>query len=112
MRAFTCLLRQEVAYFDRTENRSGAICTRLSSDALDIQQIAGPRIGVIFETLSIFFFGLLLGFLFSPDLTLVVFFYLIITLGLAYFAIRWEIIVNQKTSSLLEQASSVRSNCH
>ncbi|CAF1151950.1 unnamed protein product [Rotaria sordida] len=32
-KAFECLLRQEVAYFDRPENSSGAICVRLSSDA-------------------------------------------------------------------------------
>ncbi|CAF2964711.1 unnamed protein product [Rotaria sp. Silwood2] len=36
-KAFACLLRQEVAYFDLPENSSGAICTRLSSDALAIQ---------------------------------------------------------------------------
>ncbi|CAF1062292.1 unnamed protein product [Rotaria sordida] len=32
-KAFACLLRQEVAYFDRPENNSNTICTRLSSDA-------------------------------------------------------------------------------
>ncbi|CAF4651778.1 unnamed protein product [Rotaria sp. Silwood1] len=38
-KAFACLLRQEVAYFDRPENSSGAICTRLSSDASAIQEM-------------------------------------------------------------------------
>ncbi|CAF4276815.1 unnamed protein product, partial [Adineta steineri] len=32
-KAFACFLRQEVAYFDRPENSSGAICTQLSSNA-------------------------------------------------------------------------------
>ncbi|CAF4954974.1 unnamed protein product, partial [Rotaria sp. Silwood1] len=38
LKAFGCLLRQEVAYFDRPENSSGAICARLSSNALAVQE--------------------------------------------------------------------------
>ncbi|CAF3680698.1 unnamed protein product [Rotaria sp. Silwood1] len=48
-KAFACLLRQEVAYFDRPENSSGAICTRLSSDASAIQEMSGARLGNICE---------------------------------------------------------------
>ncbi|CAF3669907.1 unnamed protein product [Rotaria sp. Silwood1] len=47
-KAFACLLRQEVAYFDRPENSSGAICTRLSSGASAIQEMTGTRLGVNF----------------------------------------------------------------
>ncbi|CAF4619274.1 unnamed protein product, partial [Rotaria sp. Silwood2] len=38
-KAFACLLRQEVTYFDRPENSSGAICARLSSDASAVQEM-------------------------------------------------------------------------
>ncbi|CAF3865810.1 unnamed protein product, partial [Rotaria sordida] len=38
-KAFACLLRQEVAYFDQPENSSGAICTRLLSDGSAIQDM-------------------------------------------------------------------------
>ncbi|CAF2881220.1 unnamed protein product [Rotaria sp. Silwood2] len=46
-KAFACLLRQEVAYFDRPENSSGAICVRLSSDASAIQEMSSTRFGAI-----------------------------------------------------------------
>ncbi|CAF4326818.1 unnamed protein product, partial [Adineta steineri] len=46
-KAFACLLRQEVAYFDRPENSSGAICTQLSSNAAAIEDMAGARLGFI-----------------------------------------------------------------
>ncbi|CAF0844645.1 unnamed protein product [Rotaria sordida] len=46
-KAFACLLRQEVAYFDRPENSSGAICTRLSLDASAVQEMIGTRLGVL-----------------------------------------------------------------
>ncbi|CAF4108047.1 unnamed protein product [Rotaria sordida] len=53
LKAFACLLRQEIAYFDRSENSSGAICTRLSSDASAIQEMTGTRLGVICEVLAL-----------------------------------------------------------
>ncbi|CAF3827058.1 unnamed protein product [Rotaria sordida] len=52
-KAFACLLRQEVAYFDRPENSSGAICTRLSSDASAIQEMTGLRLGTICEGIAL-----------------------------------------------------------
>ncbi|CAF1450737.1 unnamed protein product [Rotaria sordida] len=46
-KAFACLLRQEVAYYERPENSSGTICARLSSDALAVQEMASTRLGAI-----------------------------------------------------------------
>ncbi|CAF4651407.1 unnamed protein product [Rotaria sp. Silwood1] len=39
-KAFAHYLRQEMAFFDLVENSSGAICNRLSSNALAIQQMS------------------------------------------------------------------------
>ncbi|CAF3082654.1 unnamed protein product [Rotaria sp. Silwood2] len=60
-KAFACLLRQEVAYFDRPENSSGAICVRLSSDALAVQEMTGTRLGAICEVGAMSFFAILSG---------------------------------------------------
>ncbi|CAF0927629.1 unnamed protein product [Rotaria sordida] len=60
-KAFACLLRQEVAYFDRPENSSGAICARLSSDASAVQEMTGTRLGIICEAVALSFFGILFG---------------------------------------------------
>ena len=73
-KAFAYLLRQEVAYFDRPENSSGAICARLSSEASAVQEMAGTRLGVICEALALSCFGLLFGIFFSWQLTLVIVF--------------------------------------
>ncbi|CAF4773243.1 unnamed protein product [Rotaria socialis] len=64
-KAFTCLLRQEVAYFDEPENNSGALCARLSSDAMALQEMSGTRLSIIVETFSMLAFGISLGFYFS-----------------------------------------------
>ncbi|CAF3902571.1 unnamed protein product [Rotaria sp. Silwood1] len=72
-KAFACLLRQEVAYFDRPKNSSGAICARLSSDASAVQEMTGTRLGVICEAVALSFFGILFGCFISWQLTLIVF---------------------------------------
>ena len=39
--AFEAMLRQEIAWFDRPENQTGALCSRLSSDASSIANGVG-----------------------------------------------------------------------
>ena len=52
-KAFQSLLRQEVAYFDRPDNSTGALCTRLSTEASDVQ---GVRLEVfIYYHICIYF---------------------------------------------------------
>ncbi|CAF4962872.1 unnamed protein product, partial [Rotaria sp. Silwood1] len=51
-KAFTHYLRQEMAFFDLLENSSGAICNRISSDALAIQQMIGSRLCIVFESVA------------------------------------------------------------
>ncbi|CAF1343363.1 unnamed protein product [Rotaria sordida] len=72
-KAFACLLRQEIAYFDQPENGSGAICARLSSDASAIQEMTSTRLGAICEAVALSFFGILFGCFISWQLTLIVF---------------------------------------
>ncbi|UJR34425.1 hypothetical protein I4U23_021832 [Adineta vaga] len=72
-KAFACLLRQEVAYFDRPENSSGTIGARLSSGAAAIQDVAGVRLGVICEAFALTGFGVLFGLLFNVQLTVIIF---------------------------------------
>ncbi|CAF1054187.1 unnamed protein product [Didymodactylos carnosus] len=40
IKLFQCMLQQEVAWFDKEENYTGALCQRLSSDALTVQDLA------------------------------------------------------------------------
>ncbi|CAF4863389.1 unnamed protein product [Rotaria sp. Silwood1] len=49
MKAFAHYLRQEMAFFDRLENSSGAICNRLSSDALAVQQMSNFQGAIEFD---------------------------------------------------------------
>ncbi|CAF3933587.1 unnamed protein product [Rotaria sp. Silwood1] len=110
-KAFAHLLRQEVAFFDRLENSSGAICNRLSSDALAIQQITGARLGIVCESIAMFGIGVVLGVLMNWQLTLVALFYFVSLFILAIVQIRWQARLNKRSDDILELASSVRPTC-
>lgn len=110
--AFASLLRQEFAYFDQPENTSGAICTRLCSDALSVQQLVSARLGLICEAIATFLACIIFGFSFSWQLTLIVLFSLFITTTVAYLNIRQEIKVHSRVSAIIGQASSVRTRAH
>ncbi|CAF1517532.1 unnamed protein product [Rotaria magnacalcarata] len=106
-KAFASLLRQEVAYFDQSENSSGAICHRLSSDALSIQQITSTRLGYICKTLAMFMLGIIFGFLFNYQFSLIVLFMLFIVAAFTYLNIIFEMRLHKKCGNILRQASSV-----
>jgi ABC-type multidrug transport system fused ATPase/permease subunit len=111
-KAFACLLRQEVAYFDQPENSSGAICARLSTDALAVQEITGTRLGIIFESLSLSCFGLVLGFLFSWQLTIIIVIAVLLFIIITSINIRLEVWYNRQSSASITRASTVRLNCY
>ncbi|CAF4302828.1 unnamed protein product, partial [Rotaria sordida] len=97
-----------VAFFDRPENSSGAICNRLSSDALAIQQMTGARLGIVCESIVMFGIGVVLGVFVSWQLTLIVLFYIVSLFVIAVMHIRWQARLNKRSDDILESASSVR----
>ncbi|CAH0547999.1 unnamed protein product [Brassicogethes aeneus] len=49
---FEAMLRQEMGFYDRKENGVGALCSRLSSEAAQVQGATGQRIGTILQSIS------------------------------------------------------------
>ncbi|CAM4832339.1 unnamed protein product [Rotaria magnacalcarata] len=105
--AFSSFLRQEVAYFDREENNSNSICTRLSSDALAVQKMAGTRLGIIFETMTMAAFALIFGGFFSWQIALIVFVFLLVGFIFAYAYITLQATLTNRCGDLSKMASSL-----
>ncbi len=40
IKAFGCMLRQEVGWFDMPENNTGSLCARLATDASAVQSVS------------------------------------------------------------------------
>ncbi|CAF1250795.1 unnamed protein product, partial [Adineta ricciae] len=105
--AFRCFLRQEVAFYDRPENSTGAICGRLFADASAVQQMSGTRLGLIFETVALIFFGLLFGMLLSWQLTLIALSPLLLLIPAMYTSVRVEMWLNRLCDRVRGQANMI-----
>jgi ATP-binding cassette subfamily B (MDR/TAP) protein 1 len=97
-----------MAYFDRPENSSSAISVRLSSDAAALEQMVGPRLGAICETVSLSLIGFILGIFFSWQLTMIVFLIFSIMGVTCYAFTRLIKHLNGQLGPTLENANRVR----
>ncbi|CAH8583452.1 unnamed protein product [Schistosoma rodhaini] len=68
---FDSMLKQEIGWFDRSDNRPGALTAFLSTDASKVAQISGSRLSTAFEAVVLVIASLVIGFIYSWQLTLV-----------------------------------------
>ncbi|KAJ7566760.1 hypothetical protein O6H91_02G117200 [Diphasiastrum complanatum] len=66
------IMRFEIAWFDRDENASGAICSRLASDANMVRALVGDRLSLLVQTASAISVSFFLGIITSWRLALVI----------------------------------------
>ncbi|KAF8696110.1 hypothetical protein HU200_037000 [Digitaria exilis] len=59
---FQSILPQEVAWFDKASNSSGALGTRLSVDALNIRRLAGDNLALIVQSIASLTTGFVIAF--------------------------------------------------
>ncbi|XP_072009924.1 ATP-binding cassette sub-family B member 5-like [Engystomops pustulosus] len=70
--AFKSMLRQEMSWFDDKKNSTGALTTRLATDASQIQAATGSRLGLIAANFSTMGAGVILSFIFGWEMTLLI----------------------------------------
>ncbi|XP_028410025.1 multidrug resistance protein 1-like [Dendronephthya gigantea] len=68
---FLSLLRQEISYFDKPKNSTGALCSRLSTDVSAIQGATGSQLGFVASTLVSVVGGVTVSFLYCWEISLV-----------------------------------------
>ena len=71
-KAFRTALRQDMAFFDNPKNNTGALCTRLATEASAVQGATGIRIGVTIRNIVALGAGVIISFVFSWQLTLLI----------------------------------------
>ncbi|XP_060073738.1 ATP-dependent translocase ABCB1-like [Ylistrum balloti] len=72
LNTFSALLRQDVAYFDDPRHATGALTTRLATDATLLQTVTGIRLSIIVSSFVSLVAALVISFIFGWKLALVV----------------------------------------
>ncbi|XP_056375699.1 ATP-binding cassette sub-family B member 5-like isoform X2 [Hyla sarda] len=70
--AFKAMLRQEISWFDDKKNSTGALTTRLSTEASQIQTATGSRLGLLAQNFSSMGLSILIAFFYGWELTLLI----------------------------------------
>ncbi|XP_078519645.1 ATP-binding cassette sub-family B member 5-like isoform X3 [Lissotriton helveticus] len=70
--AFKAMLHQEIAWFDDKNNSTGALTTRLATDASQIQTATGSRLGLISQNIASMGLSVILGFVYGWEMTLLI----------------------------------------
>ncbi|CAH1796934.1 unnamed protein product [Owenia fusiformis] len=69
--AFKAMMRQDIGWFDNHKNSTGALCTRLATDASSVQGATGSRLGLILMNAANIGAGIIIAFVFGWRLALV-----------------------------------------
>ncbi|XP_071811441.1 ATP-dependent translocase ABCB1-like isoform X2 [Apostichopus japonicus] len=104
---FKALLRMDMSYFDDHENNTGALSTRLATEASLVQGVTGVRFGLVAEVFFNIVVAIIISFIFSWQLTLLVLAFVPL-LGLAGI-LNWRLFAGgaEKQRKDLEQAGKV-----
>ncbi|XP_022083016.1 multidrug resistance protein 1A-like isoform X3 [Acanthaster planci] len=70
--AFKAMLRQEIGWFDDKKNSTGALTTRLATEASQVQGATGARIGVMMQSICNIGVAIIIAFIYGWQLTLLV----------------------------------------
>jgi ABC-type multidrug transport system fused ATPase/permease subunit len=106
-KTFQALLNMETAYFDDHRNNTGALCSRLASDASAVKGATGSHLGTLLQSFGSIAFGIVVGFVYSWKMTLAVIGFAPLMLFSGFLKMRLEIGAGKQQNKKMEEAAKV-----
>ncbi|KAJ3876935.1 P-loop containing nucleoside triphosphate hydrolase protein [Lentinula edodes] len=107
--SFRAILRQDIEFFDRDENNTGALTAELSDNPQKVNGLAGVTLGAIVQSASTLVGGTIVGLIFAWKLGLVGFACMPLLVTTGY--IRLRVVVLKDQANKKEHASSAQLAC-
>jgi ATP-binding cassette subfamily B (MDR/TAP) protein 1 len=105
--AFRAILRQDITYFDQANHNTGALCTYLATEASAVKGASGIRVGLMLQNVVTIGGGIVIGFIFSWQLTLLIIAFLPLIVFGAFIQIRLIARFSKKDQERLADAGQV-----
>ncbi|KAG0039220.1 Multidrug resistance protein 1 [Podila clonocystis] len=106
-KSFQAIMSQEMGFFDREENSTGALSSRLATDAYQMHELVSQIMKLAFQTIVTVGLGLGFAFAKSWSLTLVILALIPLLAASQYFAIGTMTGFSTKTKKAYEQSGRV-----
>ncbi|XP_076438744.1 ATP-dependent translocase ABCB1-like [Babylonia areolata] len=101
---FRAMLHQEISFYDNKSNNTGALTTRLATDASLVQGATGSRLGMFIMNLANLGTGLIIAFIYGWQLTLLVIGFLPLIILCGFLEVRILAGVAGSNKAALEEA--------
>ncbi|ORX89508.1 ste6-like protein [Basidiobolus meristosporus CBS 931.73] len=105
--SFANMLNQEIGWFDRDENNTGALVSALSTDATHVQGVSGSTFGTILQVVVNIVGGFVVGLAYGWKLTLVVMGCIPLLIGAGLIRMRMMNGYQQKTKAAYEHSAQL-----
>lgn len=106
-RAFMCMLKQEIGWFDDKNHGTGTLCAKLSADASAVQGATGQRVGTILSSASTILIAIGISFAYEWRLAFLALAFTPFILIAAYMEIKSIAQENLGNSKTMEQCTKL-----